>query len=313
MCSFKWYLQLVIAMKNNKLGLKIWLASLSPNISSIVVKCEIICNEIKNKKFCAIVKFTTSTMGHSWAICDLQEIDRIIRNVDNLTFTGSMTLIDVYHEKTGFNIVNEYKQIEYDDEKIKEIEYKSDSFTWSISNKLQLVLLCNGYIRSRNIVETVINENIIQLCVDYLNWDEITAIRDAENGKYLQSNMFMMSNFKWLIRFYPNGNKQNSEHYLSSDMYLLSLTPSISHFFALCEITIDELDYKYSKVVCWKGNSYTSIVEEKKLKHENIQNIKTLTFKINMTIVDIFDKDGNIINSLIPNTIYTPLSTLSME
>jgi speckle-type POZ protein len=51
-------------------------------------------------------------------------------------------------------------------------------------------------------------------------------------GKFIQSAAFTVGGHKWRIRFYPGGREEESEHYVSVYLELLSKTAEVTALFS---------------------------------------------------------------------------------
>eukprot|EP01083_Nonionella_stella_P110755 324324_1 len=289
MHSFRWYLQLVVD-KHHKLSLHLWLTSLSPNIDNVVIKYRFSCTEMDKEQDWKIDKFHGSYLSHSWSIGNVHDMKNTIAVLEQLTFTAQIALIDIYDHKTRLSVTDQYINVEM---KEPEVTTNTDSYCWEIASvsKHDTLCLCTGYIRKH--LTQFMEDKIVILCGEYLHYDTLTAIKEAKLDDCFTSDVFILHGLKWAFELYPIGKDDDLTNHMDVSLSLVSSTPNIPDIFALCELTINEINFACSTIENWKGSHSQSLIEEELIPDEPFQNIsKSLTIAIKMTILDTFDKDG---------------------
>ncbi len=121
-----------------------------------------------------------SKTSQRWSVCKIKHI----KHLNKLTFDALISLIDIYEKENNDEI--EVKQ--------QYISPQSDNYVWNIFSikEPKIESLCNGYLKQQ-FNKKYIEDLIVQLCVNYLNYDIINTMKHSKSGELFQSDIFSLN------------------------------------------------------------------------------------------------------------------------
>eukprot|EP01084_Bolivina_argentea_P052934 97185_1 len=265
--QFKWYLKFYpngySANYSGSTDLFLRLASIPPNIAHISANYQLMLDE-KNTKHFTVSQFSSKSASFGWN--KLKNTD--IQNINTFTFRAVIKIIDVF-DTDGNNITNQFIDIkDFIDEKCDNIP------------EMPLVKFVGNM---PNYIWRIDNKNLLY------------KMKNALNGEQFESEIFRMGRLKWMIKVFSNGEAEADVGNGDMLIYLVSLSPKLKGICVFYKISLLELGVMknstvgltHSRMKWWTENMW---------KLQDIQNLESLTFELNVNILDIFDKNGHNIN-----------------
>eukprot|EP01083_Nonionella_stella_P000639 1794_1 len=128
----------------------------------------------------------------------------------------------------------------------------------------------------------------------------VQQMKNAKNNSKWSSPTFTAGGFKWYLNVYPNGNK-SAKGYVDNFLYLAFLPPKVKSIRARWELRLIETD-TVDNVPNSFDKSNLSWGWKRKLLHNQIQNLSTLTFSAKVDVHGVIDHEDNVITSWSVNT-----------
>lgn len=201
-----------------------------------------------------------------------------MKDLDTLSFKVIVSLIDVY-DKNGCAITEKFTNNDDEEKQIDQepITYPSQNYQW-------------------------------QLCGDILQ-----QVKNAKNGEIVQSGIFMIGRIKWMAEMYPNGANKSSIGWSGWYLNLISFPSNLSKIVFQFKIVL--FDENKDKAIVRAGRTYTVEHSDstvwwgsKRVELKDLRECKELNFYLEITVLELFDNDGNkIINH--ENGLFLNLST----
>eukprot|EP01083_Nonionella_stella_P057459 150831_1 len=246
-------------------SLFICLASMAPNIGYISMHYELRLAETNSfHRYCTQLTNTIGDMAVSWRTSTLKRSQ--ILDLDTLCFSVVIAILDVY-DQNGANMTHQFV----------------DESTAKMTIAKPIGFACGGDYTWR---------------VDGV--DRLKMVCDAENGAFVMSDVFEMHGFKWRMQICPNGSTPKRKGIFNWYFMMISLPPKIAKVSLFYRIVLlendtsdDDLIEMHSKATLWGWG-------QKKLKFEQMKHLlqsqkekQQMTFAFEVKIVDIFDANGD--------------------
>eukprot|EP01083_Nonionella_stella_P070559 188844_1 len=296
MYSMKWYLQISKEDKPNadikcNMGL-----SMPPNISTVTYKYELTHNEVSHEGIASFTEYDHAQTTESICIA--------LKDIDELVLTVSISLIKVIEEETRQNITQQF--IENATEYKNTGEDQDGVYLWKIQSqdKQFAIALCQGYISQH--CEHFMEHKVVLICCAYVHDDAMQMIKTANRDESIQSNMFIMNGLKWIMKLYPKGSdkerddddddeeEEEEESYVDMTLHLLSLPSNVKRMVAKINVVMDAINTTYSSTKWFETDSTcVALIADKSVQTNVFDDLTQFTTKIEMNIIDIFDKHGH--------------------
>eukprot|EP01083_Nonionella_stella_P011349 32260_1 len=119
--------------------------------------------------------------------------------------------------------------------------------------------------------------------------DLVQHIKEASHGRYFESNVFGMYDCKWFLRLYPSGGETGI-----CDLFLrlLTLPKNVATICIKYELFHKETDTRYSTFTQFDKADDSEGWPRHKLKTEELKQCETLTFGVNISLIDMYDEQG---------------------
>eukprot|EP01083_Nonionella_stella_P216357 777828_1 len=127
----------------------------------------------------------------------------------------------------------------------------------------------------------------------------ITQIKAAKQGQRFKSPLFSMFNFRWFLELYPNGSSADLVGKTDIFLTLVTLSPKVKSITINRKYTLVELDAScnaYTETLT-HDDMYSASWVEGTLKTQDLQKCTQFTFKVDVELHAVFDKDDNDITS----------------
>eukprot|EP01083_Nonionella_stella_P179696 638793_1 len=122
----------------------------------------------------------------------------------------------------------------------------------------------------------------------------ITQIKAAKQGQRFKSPIFSMFNFRWFLELYPNGSSTNRIGKTQMFLELVALSDKVKslrinrkYTFAELDVLLDSsrtLSHKQMGCASWPVGT---------VKTQDLQKCTQFTFKVDVELYVVFDKDDN--------------------
>eukprot|EP01084_Bolivina_argentea_P212797 361641_1 len=251
----KWIIRLFL--KEGDLHLYLCLLSLSKEISHIRVgfKFKIKANGITiSKNNIRLLGVVDFKIGSSdWGNKNVLKMEDIM-DYDNIVIDVDMVILNIYYKDSEKSIITNYFQ-NYINTFAKEVP--SVKCKWCITDS-----------------------------------NEINKMKTCKEGERFKSSIFNINvaSTKWQLNMYPNGDSSKHKGYIGLFLNLVSLSKNVSKISIKFRLCINNIKSKtttsdFDKVI---GFGWHNMGKLKALKDLN-----SIIIELHMTILDIFDKNGN--------------------
>eukprot|EP01083_Nonionella_stella_P216355 777822_1 len=122
----------------------------------------------------------------------------------------------------------------------------------------------------------------------------ITQIKAAKQGQRFKSPLFSMFNFRWFLELYPNGSSADLVGKTDIFLTLVTLSPKVKSIMIERKYTLTELDKRgeFTETLT-HDDMYSASWVEGTLKTQDLQKCTQFTFKVDVELHAVFDKDDN--------------------
>eukprot|EP01083_Nonionella_stella_P216356 777827_1 len=134
-----------------------------------------------------------------------------------------------------------------------------------------------------------------------------TQIKTAKQGQRFKSPLFSMFNFRWFLELYPNGSSADLVGKTDIFLTLVTLSPKVKSITIERKYTLTELDKRgeFTETLT-HDDMYSASWVEGTLKTQDLQKCTQFTFKVDVELHAVFDKDDNdITNEYLQNAMET--------
>ena len=175
-------------------------------------------------------------------------------------------------------------------------------------HKTRCTSLIQGYARrTQRLLRQIIPQSIVKLLFNLYfieNPNEhvwqiidpqlLSRMKAARAGEGFRSPIFWMHNFRWELKCFPNGDNSQRAGSVLLFLYLVALSPKID------AVQIDR-GYTLVETNTTKRNHTTTLTHDKmyahswkmaKAKTTELQPLSQVTFKVNINLRSVFDKNG---------------------
>eukprot|EP01083_Nonionella_stella_P000638 1793_1 len=129
----------------------------------------------------------------------------------------------------------------------------------------------------------------------------VQQMKNAKNKSKWSSPAFTAGGFQWYLDVYPNGLDKSVKGYVDHFLYLAFLPPKVKSIRARYELRLVETDTVFQKSKSFDKCEMNS-GWPRKLLHNQIQNLSTLTFSAKVDVHGVIDHEDNVITSWSVNT-----------
>eukprot|EP01083_Nonionella_stella_P176760 619336_1 len=129
----------------------------------------------------------------------------------------------------------------------------------------------------------------------------VQQMKNAKNESKWSSPTFAAGGFKWYLDVYPNGLDKSVKGYVDLFLYLAFVPPKVKSIPARYELRLIETDTFYKNRKSFDKSEMNS-GWTRKLLHNQIQNLSTLTFSAKVDVLGVIDHEDNVITSWSVNT-----------
>eukprot|EP01083_Nonionella_stella_P176759 619334_1 len=128
----------------------------------------------------------------------------------------------------------------------------------------------------------------------------VQQMKNAKNESKWTSPTFSAGGFKWYLDVYPNGIDKSWKGYVDHFLFLAFLPPKVKSIRVRYELRLMETDSvdKHSGHSKSFDKSNMNWGWSRKLLHNQIQNLRTLTFSAKVDVLGVIDHEDNDITSL---------------
>ena len=179
--------------------------------------------------------------------------------LDKLTFTTEIMIFDVYNEKGGIIQIDEYQKMH------------------------------------NPLLENIINTATYQWNIDKKT---ILKIKECKPGDMVLSEFFGCFGFKWFLELYPKGQTVQQDD-VNLYLTLLSMPPNLTSVALNFELILVEMDAKYGAFEQMGSQCMSYGWPTRILKRDDLNKLESMTFKVNIGLIDLYDKNGFAIRSTI--------------
>eukprot|EP01083_Nonionella_stella_P147601 466041_1 len=125
----------------------------------------------------------------------------------------------------------------------------------------------------------------------------VQQMKNSKNESKWSSPTFAAGGFKWYLDVYPNGLDKSVKGYVDLFLYLAFVPPKVKSIPARYELRLIETDTFYKNRKSFDKSEMNS-GWTRKLLHNQIQNLSTLTFSAKVDVLGVIDHEDNDITSL---------------
>lgn len=176
-----------------------------------------------------------------------------LKGLEAMTLKAKLLLVDVYDDK---GIALQHDEKEYD-EKAAALSLPTGSHEWRISDDAF-----------------------------------ISKIRRCKNAEYFVSEIFEIEGLRWSMQICPNGSSPQRRGLFNWYLHLAALPSKVEKVFVFYWISLLETGTVYGYRTFFQCRQPGKGWGNDKLRHSQIMDLETFTFKLDIAIVDVFDAEG---------------------